>query len=484
MQSVTEAELMLIGGELVESADGGWMESISPANEEVIGRVPVGTAEDVERAVTAAEKAWPEWAALTPMQRAEAMNRFADALAARAGEILKVEVADTGNTIRPMRIIDVPTAVESVRYYAGLGPDLRGDTIPASRDNLHLTIHEPYGVVARIAPFNHPVMFAVARTAAALAAGNAVIVKPPETSPLSAMMLAQIARETLPPGVFNIVTGDGAGAGDAIVRHPRIKRIAFIGSPVTGRAIQRAAAEVTAKHISLELGGKNPMIVFPDCDPDKVAAAAILGMNFSWQGQSCGSLSRLLLHEEIHDRVLEALVERVKALKIGDPLCETTDVGPVNSKVHRDRILSHIANAEADGARRMTGGGRPKGAEFEKGFWIEPTVYADITPDFRLWQQEVFGPVLAVGRWRDFEQAVEMANSTEYGLTGAVWTNDIGDAMRMARRIRSGHIWINGSSQHFLGVPFGGMKSSGVGREEGREELYSYTETKTINVML
>lgn len=484
MARVTESERMLIGGELVESIGGGWMESVSPVDEAVIGRVPRGTAEDVERAVVAAEKAWPEWASLTPMQRAEAMNRFADALAARADEILKVEVADTGNTIRPMRLIDVPTAVDSLRYYAGLGADLRGDTIPSTPGNLHMTVHEPYGVVARIAPFNHPVMFAVARTAAALAAGNAVIVKPPETSPLSAMVLGEIARDTLPPGVFNIVTGDGAGAGDAIVRHPRIKRIAFIGSPVTGRAIQRAAAEVAVKHISLELGGKNPMIVFPDCDPEKVASAVIVGMNFAWQGQSCGSLSRLLLHEDIHDRVLEIVVEKVKALKIGNPLSETTDVGPVNSRAHRDRILAHIANAKADGVRLMAGGGRPKGAEFEKGFWIKPTVYADVTPDQRLWQQEVFGPVLAVGRWRDFDQAVEMANSTEYGLTGAVWTNDIGNAMRMARRVRSGHIWINGTSMHFLGVPFGGMKSSGVGREEGREELYGYTETKTINVML
>lgn len=484
MDRLTDAERMLIGGELVESASGAWMDSVSPVTEEVIGRVPAGTAEDVERAVLAAEAAWPEWAARTPMERAAVMNRFADALAARADEILRVEVADTGNTIRPMRIIDVPTAVESLRYYAGLGPDLRGQTIPASREHLHLTLHEPYGVVARIAPFNHPVMFAVARTAAALAAGNAVIVKPPETSPLSAMILAEIAREVLPAGLFNIVTGDGRGAGDAIVRHPRIKRIAFIGSPQTGRAIQRAAAEVTVKHISLELGGKNPMIVFPDCDPEKVAAAAVMGMNFSWQGQSCGSLSRLLLHEDIHDKVLEALVERVRALKMGDPLSETTDVGPVNSAGHRDRVMAHIANADADGARRLAGGGRPKGAEFQRGYWVEPTVYAGVTPDLRLWQHEVFGPVLAVGRWRDFEEAVAMANSTEYGLTGAVWTNDITSALRMARRIRSGHIWVNGSSLHFLGVPFGGMKTSGIGREEGREELYSYTEAKTINIML
>ncbi|WP_168879668.1 aldehyde dehydrogenase family protein [Rhizobium sp. P28RR-XV] len=484
MARITSCERMLIGGELVESASGGWMDSVSPVTEEVIGRVPVATAEDVERAVVAAENAWPEWAAMTPMQRAEIMNRFADRLADRAQEILEVEVADTGNTIRPMRAIDVPTAVESLRYYAGLASDLRGETIPATTRHLHLTLHEPYGVVARIAPFNHPVMFAVARTAAALAVGNAVIVKPPETSPLSAMILAEVARDVLPPGVFNIVTGDGAGAGDLIVRHPRIKRIAFIGSPHTGRAIQRAAAEVAVKHITLELGGKNPMIVFPDCDPDEVAAAAVFGMNFSWQGQSCGSLSRLLLHEDIHDRVLEAVVERVRKLRMGNPLSDETDVGPVNSKAHYDRILGHIANANSDGIRRLAGGGRPDGTGFEKGYWIEPTVYSGVTPDTRLWQQEIFGPVMAVGRWHDFEQAVEMANSTEYGLTGAVWTNDIRNAMRMARRIRSGHIWINGSSSHFIGVPFGGMKSSGVGREEGREEMYSYTETKTINVIL
>lgn len=484
MERVTQAERMLIGGELVAGESGEWTTSINPANEEPIGRTPVATRGDVDRAVAAAEAAWPRWAARTPMERAAVMHAFADAVAARAEEILRVEVTDTGNTIRPMRAIDVPTAVESLRYFAGLAPDLRGDTIPATRDHLHLTLHEPYGVVARIAPFNHPVMFAVARTAAALAVGNAVIVKPPETSPLSAMILAEIAREVLPPGVFNIVTGDGATTGDAIVRHPGIKRIAFIGSPETGRAIQRAAAEVTVKHVSLELGGKNPMIVFPDCDPDTIAAAAIQGMNFAWQGQSCGSLSRLLLHDDIHDRVLDALAARVAALRLGDPLSERTDVGPINSRPHMERILAHCRNADADGARRIHGGGRPGGADFERGFWIEPTLYADVTPAMRLWQKEVFGPVLAVGRWRDFEQAVEMANSTEYGLTAAIWTNDLKGGLRMARRIRSGHIWLNGSSAHFLGVPFGGMKTSGVGREEGRDELLSYTESKSINVIL
>jgi len=331
MPGIIKQNRMLIGGELLSSTGDDWIVSIDPATELPIGRVPNATKEDVELAVAAAKKAWPVWAERTPMERADVMNRFADELQRRSEEILKIEVQDTGNTIRPMRRIDVPSTVESLRYYAGLGPDLRGETIPATSGNIHLVMHEPYGVVARIAPFNHPIMFAVARTAAALAAGNAVIVKPPETSPLSSMLLAEIAQEFMPPGVFNIVTGDGAGAGNAIVRHPDIKRIAFIGSPETGRAIQRAAAEVTVKHISLELGGKNPMIVFPDGDPEKIADAAVFGMNFSWQGQSCGSLSRLLLHEDIYDRVVQGVVERVSQLKMGNPLSEVTDVGPVNS---------------------------------------------------------------------------------------------------------------------------------------------------------
>ena len=484
MKAIVTQDRMLIGGELVESTADRWITSIDPATEEPIGRVPNATAEDVEAAVRAAETAWPEWAERSAMERAEIMNRFADAISARAEEVLRVEVQDTGNTIRPMRRIDVPSAVESLRYYAGLGPDLRGETIPATTRNLHVVVREPYGVVARIAPFNHPIMFAVARTAAALAAGNAVIVKPPETSPLSSMILAEIARDILPAGVFNIVTGDGAGAGDAIVRHPRIKRIAFIGSPETGRAIQRSAAEAAVKHVSLELGGKNPMIVFPDTDPEEIANAAVLGMNFSWQGQSCGSLSRLMLHEDIHDEVVALIAERVAALKMGDPLAEDTDIGPVNSKVHMERILAHCRAAGEDGARLILGGARPRNAQFRKGYWIEPTVYADVTPTMRLWQKEVFGPVMAIGRWRDFDEAVKMANGTEYGLTAAIWTRNIDDALKMARCVRAGHIWINGTSSHFLGVPFGGMGSSGVGREEGRDELLSYTETKSINIML
>jgi aldehyde dehydrogenase (NAD+)/betaine-aldehyde dehydrogenase len=474
---------MLIGGELVASEGGEYDYSINPANEQVIGRTPAATLGDVNRAVAAAEAAWPAWARLTPLERGKAMRAFGDAIAARAEEILRVEVADTGNTITPMRG-DVGVAIDSLHYYAGIAHELKGETIPATTENLHLTMREPYGVVVRIVPFNHPLMFAVARTAAALAAGNAVIVKPPETSPLSAMILAEIAQRTLPAGVFNILTGAGRIVGDALVRHPGVKRIAFIGSVPTGQAIQRAAAESGIKHVTLELGGKNPMIVFPDNDPDEIAAAAMAGMNFSWQGQSCGSTSRLLVHDDLYDAVVVRVAALVEALRLGDPQDPTTDMGPLNSKVQHDKVLGFIADTRREGARLVAGGERPQGAEFARGFWVRPTVFADVAPTMRLWREEVFGPILSIGRWSDVDEVADLANSTEFGLTAAIWTRDIKAAVMMARRVRSGHVWINGCSRHFLGVPFGGMKNSGIGREEGIEEMLSYTEVKVINIML
>ena len=352
---VTEAERMLIGGELVASESNEWDESINPATEEVIGRAPAADRRDVDKAVAAAEKAWPEWAAGAPRERAEVLRAFGSALLERADELLRIEVADTGNTVTPMRM-DVRVAVDSLQYYAGLVYELKGDTLPDAAGTLHITLREPYGVVGRIIPFNHPLMFAVSRTAAALAAGNAVIVKPPETSPLSSLVLAEIAREIFPPGIFNIVTGRGVTAGDALVRHPGIKRIAFIGSVATGRAIQKAAAETSVKHVSLELGGKNPLIVFPDVDIEAAARAAVSGMNFTWQGQSCGSTSRLLLHTDIHDAVLKRVVDLVSAFRIGDPMDPANDVGPVNSASQYQKVLHYLRVGQEDGARLLVVG--------------------------------------------------------------------------------------------------------------------------------
>lgn len=474
---------MLIGGELVESESGRWLESIDPATEEVLGRVPEGSAKDMNRAVEAAEAAQPAWAALAVPERARYLRRLADALKEQADRILTTEVIDTGNTIAKMRG-DVQIAYDQLYYYAGLGYELKGDSIPATPGNLHVTVREPYGVVGRIIPFNHPLMFAAAKMAAPLMAGNTVVEKPSEQSPFSACILAEICADILPPGVVNIVTGHGREAGDALVRHPRVKRLAFIGSVPTGMLIQRSAAEVAVKNISLELGGKNPMIVFPDADLEKAVPAAINGMNFAWQGQSCGSTSRLFLHADIYDRFLEDLVGRVAAMKIGDPLLDESDMGPINNRPQYEKVLHYIEAGKADGGRLMTGGKRPEGDMFKKGFWVEPTVFADMKPDMRLAREEVFGPILSVFRWTDLDETLDIANSLEFGLSGSVWTRDISAAISTARRIQSGYIWVNGVGAHYAATPFGGYKNSGTGREEGLDDLLSYTEEKAINIML
>ncbi len=474
---------MLIGGDLVESEDGRWLESINPANEEVIGAVPLCGKADVDKAVAAAREAAPGWEAIGVKARAEFLREIGRRMQARGLEILEVEVADCGSTIGKLRG-DVGHAVGALEQYAGLGMELKGQTIPASTTNLHLTIRQPYGVVGRIAPFNHPIYFAAGGSAAPLMAGNTVVVKPPEQSPLSSAILSEICREVLPPGVMNIVPGYGHEAGDAIVRHPAIKRIGFIGSVPTGLAIQRAASEVGVKHLSLELGGKNPMIVFPDVDLDQAANAAVMGMNFAWQGQSCGSTSRLLLHESIYDDVVGRVKARIDGLRLGDPASDDSQMGPINSKAQYERVQRYVEFGKADGATLLSGGARPEGAGFERGFWIRPTLFGDVTPDMRIAKEEVFGPILSVLKWRTLDDALAIANSTEYGLTASIWTNDLKTALNAAKRIESGYIWINGFSAHYRGTPFGGMKNSGTGREEGLDELYSYTENKTIHIAL
>ena len=475
--------MMLIGGELTPSESGQWLESVNPANEEKLGDVPQGTAADVNRAVEAAEAAHPAWAAMEPKDRAKLMKKLAAKLRERTDEILRIEVVDTGNTISKMRA-DVATAGDTLDHYSGLHTEIKGETIPASSKNLHFTIREPYGTVGRIIPFNHPIKFAANALAAPLMAGNCVVLKPPETSPLSATMLGEICREVLPAGVVNIVTGLGMPAGDAIARHPKVKRIAFTGSVPTGLAIQRAAAEGGVKHVTLELGGKNPLIAFPDMDPDKVAAIAVAGMNFAWQGQSCGSTSRLLLHESLYKAVLERVVDRVAALRLGDPLDDKSQMGPINSRRHYERVVSMVESGKSEGARLMTGGKRPAGSDFERGYWLEPTVFADVNPGMRIAKEEIFGPVLSVFTWKDEAEAIKLANATEYGLTASIFTNDIKTAFRVARAVKSGYVWINGASGHFYGTPFGGFRNSGIGREEGIDELLSYTEVKTIHVLL
>jgi len=475
--------LMYIGGQFVPGSSGEWVESVNPGTEEVHGRVPVGTAEDVNRAVLAAEAAQPAWAELSIWERRDLLRELGAAMRARAGEILPVEAADTGNTIASLGR-DVEVAANYIEVFAGLGTEIKSDSVPASKDGIHFSIREPYGVVARIVPFNHPFLFAGAHLAAPLMAGNTVIIKTPETSPLSGTLMGEICRDVLPPGVANIVHGPGLPTGDALVRHPKIWRIGFTGSVQTGMAIQRSAAEVAVKHISLELGGKNPMIVCPDADPATVAKAAVGGMNFAWAGQSCGSNSRLLIHESLYDQVVDRIVAQVSAIKVGDALDPASEMGPVNSVGHYRRVLSFVESARQDGATLLTGGERPAGEAFRRGYWLRPTVYGDVTMNMRVAREEIFGPILSILKWKTQEEAIAMANATEYGLASGVWTNDLKVAMTFARALQSGFVWVNTTARHFVGMPFGGWKNSGLGREECLEELLSYTHNKAIHVFV
>jgi aldehyde dehydrogenase (NAD+)/betaine-aldehyde dehydrogenase len=474
---------MLIDGEMTTSRSGQWMTSINPADESELGRTPAAVAEDVNRAVEAAEAAQPAWAELTVLERGNLLRKVAAALRERARELLEIEVADTGNTIGSLRA-DVEYAAQGLEFYAGLGTEMKGETIPATSTSLHFTLLEPYGVVGRIIPFNHPIMFAAARAAAPLMAGNAIIIKPSETSPLSASIFGDICRRILPRGVVNIITGLGNPAGEALVRHPRVKRIAFTGSVGTGMAIQRSAAEVGVKHVTLELGGKNPLIVFPDVDLDTVAKAAVGGMNFSWQGQSCGSTSRLMVHESIYPRVLDRVADITRSLKVGNPADPASQMGPINSARQYEKVKYYISQGKEEGARLVTGGSRPAGKDFERGYWIEPTIFADVQGDMRIAREEIFGPVLSVFRWDKVDDVMKLANATDYGLTASIWTNDLKTALNAARKVRSGFVWINQVAAHYIGVPFGGYSNSGTGREEGLSELLSYLENKSVNVAL
>jgi acyl-CoA reductase-like NAD-dependent aldehyde dehydrogenase len=474
---------MFIGGAFVGSSAGEWITSVNPATEEPIGRVPAGSSEDVALAVTAAAKAQPAWNAKSIWERGLLLRKVAAGFRARAQEILTLEATDTGNTIAKLRA-DIEIAAGYLEYFSGLASEMKGDTVPASAQGIHFTLREPYGVVARIVPFNHPFMFAGAHLAAPLTAGNTVVVKTPETSPLSGHILAQVCQEVLPPGVVNIVSGFGLPVGDALVRHPLVRRIGFTGSVATGLAIQRAAAESAVKHVSLELGGKNPLVVFPDADIEKAVEACVAGMNFSWAGQSCGSTSRLLVHESHYKRAVEILHQRVAALKLGDPLDPSSEMGPVNSAAHHARVMNFIDSARREGATLVTGGGRPQGEQFRRGYWIAPTVFSGVTPDMTVAREEIFGPVVTVTKWRTAEDAVAIANATAYGLTAAIFTNDITQALTMAKRIEAGVVTINGSTMHFVGLPFGGVKNSGLGGEEALEELLSYTQSKSVHLLL
>ncbi|WP_104118305.1 aldehyde dehydrogenase family protein [Arthrobacter sp. B1805] len=453
-----------------------------PSTGRSLASIPDCSADDIDRAVQAAKTAQPDWAGLPPRQRAVTLRALAAHVKAHREELATLDAIDGGFTLEMMRR-DIDGALELIDIFADMALELGGRTIPAS-ENLHYTTHEPFGVVARIGAFNHPIFFALSKIAAPLMAGNAVILKAPDQAPLSSLRLAEIAAEVLPKNLLITISGRGSVAGRAIVRHPDIRRIGFIGSTETGRMIQRDAAEIGVKHISLELGGKNAQIVFADADIEKAAQGAVMGMNFTWTaGQSCGSTSRLLVHSSIAAELTARVCELVGDIKVGHPLDESTQMGPLVSEAQYRKSEQAISKATTEGARIVTGGGRPTTVG-NSGWYIAPTVLVDVAPGSYIEQTEIFGPILSVIQFDSDEEALQIANGVEYGLTATVWSSNITRALTTANKVEAGYVVVNGGSRHYWGLPFGGVKSSGVGREESLEELLSYAEIKTTTVLL
>ncbi|KZY25631.1 aldehyde dehydrogenase, partial [Sulfitobacter sp. HI0040] len=377
---------------------------------------------------------------------------------------------------------DATIAATQMEFFAGLVTEMKGDTIPMGPNRVNLTLREPMGVVARILAFNHPFMFCGGKMAAPLAAGNAVIIKPPVQAPLSALRLAELVDGLLPAGVFSVLPG-GTEAGAALASHKDVAKVTLIGSVGAGQAVMRSAS-ATVKPVLLELGGKNALIAYPDSDPAKVADAIVAGMNFGWCGQSCGSTSRAFLHDDLHDAVVERLADAVERYRPGLPTDPETTMGALVSRGHFDRVMSYVDSGKAEGARVVAGGHAVIDGDLAKGNFIAPTIFADVTPDMRIAREEIFGPVLAVRRWSDEKDMLAEVNGLDVGLTCAIWTRDLATAHRAAGRVEAGFVWINEVGRHFLGAPFGGVKQSGIGREEGIGELLSFTHEKNVHINL
>jgi acyl-CoA reductase-like NAD-dependent aldehyde dehydrogenase len=477
--TAVETVPILVGGELREAASGETIEARNPATGELLARFPRCGAEDVAAAVDAARAALPAWRATPAPERARLLLQLADAVVARKEELALLDAADNGSPLRDLRI-DVEIGAAELRYFAGLALQARGETIPTGHERVNYTLREPFGVVGRIIPFNHPLLFATMKIGAPLVTGNTLVLKPSEHTSLSALRLCEEFRRIFPPGVINVVTGYGAEAGDALVAHPLVRRIAFIGLARTGRRIQARAAEVAVKTVTLELGGKNPIVVFADASLDEAVEGVVRGMNLSFQGQSCGSTSRLLVHEEIHDEFVAQVAERLEGMRVGLPTSDDTQIGTLINGAQLEKVQRYVELGRDDGFELVKGGTRPEQAELANGFFIRPALFDRVAPGSRLEQEEIFGPVLAVMPFRDYDEALRVANGIQLGLTASVYTRDLRTAHAFARDVEAGFVWVNDSGRHFLGTPFGGYKDSGLGRVNGIESVDQFLQTKSV----
>jgi acyl-CoA reductase-like NAD-dependent aldehyde dehydrogenase len=483
MTLVSRAEVrvqdrLFIDGEFVDALDGATFATFDPHDGSVIAEVARAGAADVDHAVAAAAAAFPAWARMQASARGRLLLRLADLIEANTDELATLESLDTGHPIRDSRALDVPRTAATFRYFGGMADKIQGDVIPVEPGFLNYVLREPLGVVGMIVPWNFPLMFCSWKMGPALAAGNTVVMKPAELTPLSALRLAELMVEAgFPPGVVNIVPGPGRIVGEHLARHEGVRKIAFTGSTEVGRQIVEASAG-NVKRVQLELGGKGANIVFEDAD----LAAAVNGSAFAIfhnQGQACIAGSRLILHERIADEFLARFVALAASIRLGDPLDPATEMGPLTSATHRERVLRYVGIAREDGGEILTGGSAPDDAALAAGFYMQPTVVR-IDPASRVCREEVFGPFVTVATFRSEDEALAIANDVEYGLGGGLWTRDLSRAHRLARAIRSGMVWINSYKRVNPGSPFGGTGLSGYGREMGFEAIHEYTEPKSI----
>lgn len=469
---------LFVGGRFVDALDGATIDVFNPHDGSVLASVAEAKAADVDRAVAAAQEAFPAWAAMPAMDRGRLLLRLADAIEERADEFARIESIDTGHPLKDSTVLDVPRTAVTYRYFGGMADKYQGSVPPVEQGFLNYVTREPVGVVGQIVPWNFPLMFTSWKLGPALAAGNTVVMKPSELVPLSTLRLCELLNELgFPPGVVNVVPGYGTTAGARIAQHPDIGKVSFTGSTAVGRSIVEASAG-NLKRVQLELGGKGANVVFADANLD----AAINGSAFAIfhnQGQACIAGSRLILHESIADEFLTRFSDLARSIQIGDPLAPGTEMGPLTSAMHRDRVLSYVKVATDEGGEIITGGRAPDDPALANGCYIEPTIVR-AHASARVNQEEVFGPFVTVTTFSTEAEAMELVNGTAYGLGGGLWTNDLGRAHRVAKAFRSGMVWINSYKRVNPGSPFGGVGQSGYGREMGFEAMHDYTEAKSV----
>ena len=478
--------LNLIGSELKPANDGEWLDQIEPATGEITGRLPRSKATDVDHAYAAAAQAFPTWSTTPVEGRAACLRKLAQLISHNSAQLAEAESRDNGKPISLAQSVDIPRAEQNLAFFASAIEQFPSEAhIPAGPSHINYTHRKPIGVVGCISPWNLPLYLFTWKIAPALAAGNCVIAKPSEITPVTAWMLSQWVLEAgFPPGVLNIVHGLGPEVGQAIVSHPSIKAISFTGGTVTGAHIARTAGPMFKK-MSLELGGKNPAIIFADCDFEKALQTTIRS-SFANQGQICLCSSRILIEDSIYDRFRDALIEKVGRMQPNDPMLPETKMGAVVSLAHRDKIMGHIQSAQAEGATLLCGGSiaDAPNARCEGGYFVQPTVFEDAGPECRINQEEVFGPVITLQRFHTENEAVQLANSSPFGLACTIWTQHIGKAHRVAAGVESGIAWINCWLVRDLRTPFGGVKDSGVGREGGWNALQFFTEPQNVCVSI